>query len=49
MKEGRKIELVVALWIDEDEDVQDVVSEMDYTFFHPGIKDTEIVDIITEI
>ena len=45
----RDIEIVVRLSIDEDADVQEVVSEMDYTFFHPAIKDTEIVDIVTEI
>lgn len=45
----RKVEIVVSLWIDEDADVQEVVSNMDYSFEHPAIGDTEIVDIITEI
>jgi hypothetical protein len=45
----RKVELVVALWIDDDADIQEVVQEMDYKFDHPAIKDTEIVDINTEI
>ena len=45
----RTIEVVVRLQIDEDADVQEVISEMDYTFFHPTIKDTEIVDILTEL
>ena len=45
----RTIEIVVRLEIDEDADVQEVVSEMDYSFNHPAIKDTEIVDILTEI
>jgi hypothetical protein len=45
----RDIEIVVRLSIDEDADVQDIVSEMDYTFDHPSIKGTEIVDIVTEI
>jgi hypothetical protein len=45
----RKVELVVALWIDDDADIQEVVQEMDYTFEHPAIKDTEIVDINTEV
>ncbi len=45
----REIEIVVRLTIDEDADVQEVVNEMDYTFDHPAIQDTEIVDICTEI
>lgn len=45
----RRIEIVVMLEIDEDADVQEVVSEMDYDFRHPAIRDTEIVDVITEI
>lgn len=45
----RDIEIVVRLTIDENADVQEVVSEMDYQFHHPAIKDTEIVDINTEI
>ena len=45
----RKVEIVVALWIDDDADIQEVVQEMDYTFEHPAIKETEIVDIVTEI
>jgi phenylalanyl-tRNA synthetase beta subunit len=44
-----KIELVVALWIDEDADIQEVVQEMDYAFNHPAIKETEIIDIYTEV
>lgn len=45
----RTIEIVVRLEIDEDAEVQDVVGDMDYSFDHPAIRDTEIVDIITEI
>lgn len=45
----RDIEIVVRLTIDEDADVQELVSEMDYSFDHPAIRDTEIVDLITEI
>jgi len=44
----RTIEIVVRLEIDEDVDVQDVVGDMDYSFEHPAIRDTEIVDILTE-
>jgi hypothetical protein len=46
--ELRKIEIVVSLYLDDDADIQEVVSEMDYTFEHPAIKETEIVDINTE-
>jgi hypothetical protein len=45
----RDIEIVVRLSIDEDADVLEVLNELDYTFDHPSIKDTEIVDIVTEI
>ena len=45
----RKVELVVALWIDDDADIQEIIQEMDYTFDHPAIKDTEIIDINTEV
>jgi len=46
----RRIELVVSLWIDEDmSDVEAVISEMDYQFEHPAIRDTRIEDLITEI
>ena len=45
----RTIEVIVKLEIDEDADVSGVVDEMDYEFHHPAIKDTEIVDVITEL
>jgi hypothetical protein len=45
----RKVEIVVALWIDDDADIQEIIQEMDYSFDHPAIKDTEIVDINTEV
>jgi hypothetical protein len=45
----RTIEVVVKLEIDENADIQEVVAEMDYTFSHPAIKSTEIVDLITEL
>ena len=47
-EDKRKVEIVVALWIDEDADVGDVLQEMDYSFDHPAIQDTEILDINTE-
>jgi len=43
------VQIVVTLWLDEDADVQEVVSEMTYSFDHPKIFDTEIRDINTEI
>ena len=45
----RRVEIVVSLWIRDDADVQDVVGDMDYSFDHPAIRNTEIVDILTEI
>ena len=45
----RKVEVIVALWIDKDAGVEEVLQEMDYSFDHPAIKETEIVDINTEI
>lgn len=47
--QGRVIEIVVALRIREDADVQEVISEMDYSFAHADIIDTEIRDINTEL
>lgn len=49
MEEGRMIEIVVAIRIREDADPQEVVSEMDYSFTHADILDTEIRDINTEL
>jgi hypothetical protein len=48
-KRMRTIEVVVKLEIDENADIQEVVAEMNYTFSHPAIKSTEIVDLITEL
>jgi hypothetical protein len=45
----RTIEVVVRLTINEDADVQEVISEMDYDFSHEAIQLTEIVDVNTEI
>ena len=44
----RTIEVVVRVQIDEDADPQAVISEMDYEFRHAQIRDTEIVDVLTE-
>jgi hypothetical protein len=48
-EEYRRIEVTVAVWIKEDADPSDVVSEMDYHMTHPDIVDTEVVDINTEV
>lgn len=48
MSEKRVIEVVVALWVDEDADISEVIAEMDYEFNHPAIGDTEIRDCLTE-
>ena len=45
----RRVDVVVSLWIDEDADVTEVLQEMDYTFEHPAIKETELVDVNTEV
>ena len=45
----RTVELIVRLQVDEDADIGEVVGEMDYEFTHPAIKDTEIIDVCTEI
>ena len=49
MDDYRRIEVTVAIWIKEDADPSDVVSEMDYSMTHPDIVDTEVVDINTEV
>lgn len=48
MREGRRIELLVRVWIDEDADVMDVVSNLDYSFTHEAILDTVIEDVFYE-
>lgn len=48
-QENRRVDVLVSLWVDEDADISEVVQEMDYTFFHPAIRETEIVDLYTEI
>jgi hypothetical protein len=49
LADARVVEITVALWIDEDADVAEVISEMNYEFKHPAIQDTEVRDINTEI
>lgn len=42
----KTVEVVVKLVIDENADPQEVVAEMDYSFEHPAIKDTEVKEIL---
>lgn len=41
----KTIEITVKLEIEDDADPQEVVSEMDYSFTHPAIKDTEVLGV----
>lgn len=43
------VQVTVTLWLDASTDVNEVISEMDYSFTHPGIVDSEIRDINTDI
>ena len=43
------VQIVVTLWLREDSDIQQVISDMDYDFKHPDILDMEIRDVVTEI
>ena len=45
MENLKTIEVVVRLRVLEDANIQDLVSEMDYGFYHPDIKETEIIDL----
>jgi hypothetical protein len=47
--ENRRVDIVVSLWIHEGADVTEVLQEMNYEFYHPAIRDTEIIDVNTEI
>lgn len=50
MEDGfRMIEVTIRVWIKEDADPQDVISEMDYELTHDAIVDTEVVDVNTEV
>jgi len=49
MKDARRIEITVSIWIDEDADATEVFENMDYDFFHEDIIDTEITDLNTEV
>jgi len=44
------IHVTVALYLDEDADVSEVVAEMDYDFkYEDQIRDMEIIDVNTEV
>ena len=46
----RRVDIVVSLWIDRDEDVSWVLQEMDMEFRHPAIYDewTEIKEVLKD-
>ena len=46
-----RVDIVVSLWIDRDEDVSWVLQEMDMEFRHPAIYDewTEIKEVLTDL
>lgn len=46
---SKTVEVVVKLELRDDADINEVISEMDYDFRHPDIKDTDLVDVITEL
>lgn len=48
MGETRRIEVLVRLEVLDDADIQEVISEMDYSFTHPKIVEHEIIDAFTE-
>jgi hypothetical protein len=44
----RYIEVVVGLHIDEDSDPAEIIENVDYEFKHKHIKDSSILDVLTE-
>jgi hypothetical protein len=44
----RYIEVVVGLHIDEDSDPAEIIENVDYEFKHKYIKDSSILDVLTE-
>jgi len=45
LQNTKRLEVTVCIWVDQDADIEDVSSNMDYDFDHESIVDTEIVDI----
>ena len=40
------VEIIVRLTLNDDADINEVLSEMDYSITHKDIIDTEIVDVL---
>jgi hypothetical protein len=40
------VDIVVRLTLSDDADINDVLSEMEYSMKHEGIIETEIVDVL---
>lgn len=49
MEDLRRIEVTVAIWVDDEADVNEVIHDMDYEFTHSRIVKTEVVDANTEL
>jgi hypothetical protein len=46
----KMIHVTVALYLDEDADVSEVIAEMDYDFtYEDQIKNMELIDVNTEV
>ena len=46
----RMIHVTVALYLDEDADVSEVIAEMEYDFkYEDQIRDMELIDVNTEV
>jgi len=47
---ARMIHVTVALYLEEDADVSEVIAEMDYDFtYEDQIKNMELIDVNTEV
>jgi hypothetical protein len=45
----RTIQVLVSLNVEDEADVSELIAEMDYSFTHPAIIDTDIIDVYTEV
>ena len=45
MEDYQTAEVLIRVKIKEGADVQEVISEMDYSLDHPDILDTEVIDV----
>lgn len=47
---SKMIHVTVALYLDEEADVAEVIAEMDYNFeYKDEIQDSEVIDVNTEV